>query len=183
MGHKHSRDDILRAALDTAFEDGLSQLTFGRVAKRLGINDRMVVYYFPTKDDLVGDVLLALGLELQQTLEPAFAARQPNHLEMARTAWPLLATASVDPVFALFFEANGLATAGLEPYRTIIPQLVEGWVAWAAGFIDDRPARRRSEAAAAIALLDGLLLLRQLGGVETAAQAARVLGVSGRMVR
>ena len=52
MGHKHTKEEILEGALAAAFDDGLSQLTFGRLAKRLGINDRVVVYYFPSKDDL-----------------------------------------------------------------------------------------------------------------------------------
>ena len=36
MGHKHSRDEILQGALETALADGLSQVTYGRVARRLG---------------------------------------------------------------------------------------------------------------------------------------------------
>ena len=164
MGHKHTREEILAASLATAFESGLSQLTYGRVAKRLGINDRTVVYYFPSKDDLVGEVLVALGTQLQQTLEPAFAAPATDHLALLRAAWPILARPEVDPVFALFFEANGLAAAGRDPYRSLVPQLVEVWIAWAAASIHGPPRRRRTEAETAIAIIDGLLLLRQLAG-------------------
>ena len=53
MGHRHTKEEILSGAVDAAFADGLSQLTYGRVAKRLGINDRTVVYYFPSKDDIL----------------------------------------------------------------------------------------------------------------------------------
>ena len=35
MGHRHSRDEILDGALATAYADGLSGLSFGRVAKAL----------------------------------------------------------------------------------------------------------------------------------------------------
>lgn len=176
MGYKHTRDEILEGARAVALTDGLSRLSFGRVAKHLDINDRVVVYYFPTKDDLVGAVLLALGDQLQQTLAPAFATAAPDHRELARRAWPLLARSDADPTFALFFEANGLAAAGLEPYRTLVPRLVDGWIAWASDLIDDAGAR--DEAAAAIALLDGLLLLRQLAGGATADRAARRLGIT-----
>jgi AcrR family transcriptional regulator len=180
MGHKHTKAEILDGALGAAFADGLSALTFGRVATRLGIPDRTVVYYFPTKDDLVGEVLLGMGTALQETLAPAFAAPAADHLALVRSAWPILATADADPVFALFFEAAGLAAIGREPYRTLVPQLVEAWIAWAAEFVAGTPARRRSEAAAAIALVDGLLLLRQLGGAEASRRAARALGVAAR---
>jgi AcrR family transcriptional regulator len=177
MGHKHTRAEILEGALAAAFDDGLSQLTFGRLAKRLGISDRVVVYYFPTKADLIGDVILAMGSRLQETLAPALAERQGDHLALIRAAWPVVATPEADAVFALFFEANGLAASGQEPYRTLIPTLVELWIAWAAEFVDGTPGERRTEAETAIAVLDGLLLLRLLAGPEPAERAARRLGV------
>jgi AcrR family transcriptional regulator len=176
VGHKHTRDEILAGALAAAFDDGLSQLTFGRVAKRLGISDRIVVYYFPSKDDLIGEVLIAMGAELQDALATSFASPAADHLGLVRMAWPLLARAEVDPVFALFFEAAGLAAIGREPYRSLVPTLVDAWITWATGFLIGTSSRRRREAEAAIAVLDGLLILRQLGGAEVADRAARRIG-------
>ncbi len=178
MARRHTREEILEGALALALEEGLGQLTFGRVASRLGISDRMVVYYLPSKDDLVGEVLGALATRLMERLAPAFATPSADHLQLARRAWPLLAHPDADPVFALFFEANGSAAVGREPYRSIVGELVEGWVAWAATLVEGRPQRRRAEAEAAIALLDGLLLLRGVAGPEAADRAARRLGVA-----
>jgi len=84
-----------------------------------------------------------------------------------------------DPVFALFFEANGLAAAGRQPYRALVPQLVEAWISWAAAFFHGTALQRRTEAETAIALLDGLLLVRQLAGPEAADRAASRVGVTG----
>lgn len=178
MGPKHDQDQILAAAVDVAFAEGLSRVSFGRVAKRLGISDRTVVYYFPTKDALVGAVLLAVGLRLQQTLAQALSEPAADHRALARASWPVLAHPDADGVFALFFEANGLAAAGHEPYATVVPQLVQAWLAWAAEHLQGDPGQRRAEAAAAIALIDGLLLLRQLAGPEAAQTAAARTGVS-----
>lgn len=177
MGPKHTKADLLDEALAAAFDDGLSQLTFGRLAKRLGISDRIVVYYFPTKADLIGEVILAMGARLQETLAPVLQERAADHVALISAAWPVVATPEADPVFALFFEANGLAAAGREPYRSLIPAIVELWIAWAADFVDGTPAERRTEAETAIALLDGLLLLRLLAGPEPAERAARRIGV------
>ena len=177
MGHKHTKEEILAGALATAFDGGLSQLTFGRVSKSLGINDRTVVYYFPTKDDLISEVLVSMALQLQQSLARAFGAPQHDHIALLRAAWPILAQPAVDPVFALFFEANGLAAAGLEPFKTVVPQLVEAWIVWVSALIEGKAKYRRIEAETSIAVVDGLLLLRQLAGPASANRAARRLGI------
>ena len=178
VGHKHAKQDLLEGALAAALDDGLSQLTFGRVAKRLGVPDRTVVYYFPTKSDLVGEVILAMGAGLQAALTDAFTKPAADHVEMIRWAWPVLAVPEHERVFALFFEANGLATIGREPYATLVPQLVEAWIEWAAALIDGTPSERRAAAEAAIAVLDGLYLLRLLAGTDAADRAAAALAVN-----
>jgi AcrR family transcriptional regulator len=122
MGYRHTSEEILEGALDVAFDDGLSRLTYGRVAKQLGISDRVVVYYFPSKEDLVGEVLASVGIKLQQALEPAFGFPAEDHLDLVKSAWPIVAQAET-----------------------------------------------------AIALLDGLLLLRQMAGPAAADRAARRL--------
>lgn len=178
MGPRHTREEILEAAVQTAQADGLHRLTFGRVAERLGTSDRMVVYYFPAKSNLVEAVLLELGARLQASLAPVVASGATDHRALVRALWPQLARPDVDPVFALYFEAVGLAAAGGAPYRDLVPMLLTAWVDWAADVLTGTRATRRAEAEAAIAVVDGLLLLRQIAGPEPAERAARRLGVA-----
>ncbi len=178
MGRKHTKEELLRAALETALDEGLSQLSYGRVARRLAIPDRTVVYYFPTKLDLIGEVIGAMGTQLMGRLIGAFREPSRDHRELAARAWPVLASPEADRIFALFFEANGLAAVGRDPYRTLVPQLVAGWITWAAEHLEGEPERRRREAETAIAMIDGLLLLRLLAGAESADRAARALGIA-----
>jgi AcrR family transcriptional regulator len=179
MGPKHTREQMLAGALDVAFDEGLSQLTFGRVAARIGVSDRTVVYYLPTKGDLVTQVLLEVGTRLQAVLARAFTGPADDHLALAKQAWPVLTRAEFDPMFALYFEAIGLAAAGREPYRTLVAQLVDLWATWLTQFLTGTTAARRAEADAAITLIDGLLLLRQVAGPAASVRAARRLGVVG----
>ena len=174
---KHAKDELLAAAVAVAREEGLRQLSFGRVAKRAGTNDRTVVYYFPSKDQLVGAVLLALSRDLEARLSAVGDERRRGHLDLLAVAWPVLAHPDADAVFALFFEASGLAAARTVPYDTVVPALVSAWLDWAEARLSGTGPSRRAEAEAAVAVFDGLLLLRQLMGAEAADQAAsRLIG-------
>jgi AcrR family transcriptional regulator len=165
VGYRHQREDLLAAAVEVARADGLGALTFGRVARHVGTNDRTVVYYFPTKADLIGAVLVTLGAQLQDLLAEAFGEDPIAPDDLVKRAWPVLARADSQPVFALFFEIIGLAAVGTAPYDVLAPTMLEQWLAWLEPRIAiDDPAERRAQALAVLARIDGLLLVRTIAG-------------------
>lgn len=177
VGYRHQREDMLAAAVDVARRDGLAALSFGRVAKELGTNDRTVVYYFPTKAELVGAVLVTLGADLQTLLAEAFGDKPQSRRALGRRAWPALSHPDADPTFRLFFEVIGLAAVGTKPFDDLVPVLMDQWVAWLDPRLDIAdPVQRRAEALALLAQIDGLLLLRIAAGPTRAQAAAATLG-------
>lgn len=173
---RHSKDEILRSALATAMEEGLPALTYGAVARRLGISDRMVVYYFPTKTDLSTAVLGELSRQLQETVAVAVDESPVTFERFLARSWPLLATPSSDRVFGLFFQVVGLASDGSEPYRSAVRALIESWVDWLEPrIVAPAGVKPRGAALAALAQIDGLLLLRRTVGARAANQAMRAM--------
>ncbi len=180
VGYRHQRDDMLAAAVTVAHRDGLAALTYGRVAKELGTNDRTVVYYFPTKTELVAAVTAELGGQLQALLAEAFGDKPLSRRALGRRAWPALSHPDAEPIFRLFFEVIGLAAVGTKPFDDLVPVLMEQWLAWLDPRLDIAdPVRRRAEALALLAQIDGLLLLRITAGPSRAQAAATVLGFAG----
>ena len=178
MGYRHSPDEILEAAVAVALESGMAALTFSRVGAELGISARTVVYYFPTKLDLVLAVAGALAADVERMLEDAFGSEPLTPKDLVVRAWPVLTTPAADRVFTLYFEIVGLAASGKAPYDVLAPGLVEGWVAWLAPrVLGSTPDVRRRRALATVAQVDGLLLIRLVLGAEAADAAAREAGV------
>jgi AcrR family transcriptional regulator len=178
MGYRHSPDEILGAAVELALESGMARLTFGGVGDRLGISDRTVVYYFPTKTDLINAVVGALVADTERLLEEAFGSTPLAQEELMRRAWPALTASSADRVFRLYFEIIGLASAGQSPYVELAPRLVAGWVDWLGPrMLGSTALVRRRRALATLAHIDGLLLVRQVLGPDAAEVAARESGV------
>lgn len=179
MGYKYDEATILDVAVEAALELGISQLTFGSLAKRSGINDRSIVYYFPTKEHLLSAVVVELGGRLRVGLDEAFGSEPLSPQELLDRAWPVLASPRFDRVFGLLFELVGLAGGGVEPYVHLAPELIRQWIDWLTPrvAISDQ-GDRRSAAAAVLAQIDGLLLLRLTAGPRVANQAARSLGIA-----
>lgn len=176
MGYRHSRSDILDAAVAVALESGTSALTFSRVGEHLGISDRTVVYYFPTKPELVTAVAEVLGAQLFAVLEEAFGDEPRTELDLVRRAWPALTTPEADRIFRLFFEILGQAAAGEAPYDELARTVFDGWVGWMMPRVEGRTsAVRRRRALGVMATVDGLLLLRQVLGPEAAEDAVAAL--------
>lgn len=179
MGYRHSKAEILDAAVAVAADRGLAGLTFATVGERLGISDRTVVYYFASKPALVTAVVHALGADLQVLLDEAFGSGPLGPDELIERAWPVLATESGDRVFRLFFEAIGLASSGQAPYDALAPALLGGWVEWLTGRLrGSDPEGLRAAALDVVSRIDGYLLVRQVLGAE-AADAAFRAGRSG----
>jgi len=177
MGPKHDKATLLAAARSVVARDGLARLSFGRVAAHAETSDRVVVYYFANKEQLAVEVLESIGADLMATLGAAFTEGAVDHREMAAVAWPALTTPEADDVFALYFEAVGLASAGVAPYDSTLPVMMDAWVQWLAGFFADATPDPVAEAEATVAVIDGLLLLRRMNGAAAADRAAASLGV------
>lgn len=174
MGYKHDHGTLLAAAVEYVEANGLNRFSFGRLAKHLEIADRTIVYYFPTKDQLVTEVLESISGRLLGQLAQAFGEEPLVRTELLKAAWPVLTSKAAEPTFRVFLELGGLAASGIEPYAEITKQIFIGWHAWLATLVAaPTPTRRSNDAAVLIAQIDGLMLMRMAGDPQLAQQAYR----------
>lgn len=166
---------MLRCAVDVAHDTGIAGLTFAAVADAVGTSSRMIIYYFPSKNELVTEVMYAVAQDVSDILAPILTRTFADHRELASASWPLLTRPENDATFAVYFEAIGLAAAGTEPYTTDVREILEAWAAWLSESFEGDEESRRREALATMTLIDGLLVRKLLFGLDAAMAAAEQL--------
>lgn len=175
MGYRHDPNEVLAAAVSVASRDGLTGLTFRAVAQHLGIPDRTVVYYFPTKPDLVAAVMAHVTSGMRDVLSAALPGHGVSLIALLDVCWAALRGPEAEMTLRLYVEALGLAATGREPYRTAVADLTTTWSAWLLEHLDVAPGFPQDQAAAVLAALDGLLVLRVAVDADLAESALRGL--------
>ncbi|WP_322409957.1 TetR/AcrR family transcriptional regulator [Microbacterium invictum] len=164
MGSRHSREEILDGAVRVLLERGVSGLSFASVGDALGIADRTVVYYFPTKAHLLQAAVEAGSVSLRDLLGAAFGTDALPPADLIERAWPVISSAEAHPWMRVYLELIGASARGDEPHRSLARSITESWIAWVAERVAAAtPADRLREAQQVVAAIDGRLVIHTLG--------------------
>ena len=145
---------------DLVLAAGLNDLGLRPAAMRLGTSDRMLLYYFATKADLIAAVLARMSDRMAKLLElsPAKTRTKPDAL-LAHT-WALYQERRIVPYMRVWAEVASRGARGEEPYRRIAHQTIAYWLIWIEERLDMPVGGKRKQTAAAIlTILEGAILL------------------------
>jgi AcrR family transcriptional regulator len=121
------REELAQAATDYAFEHGLIGLSLRPLAEAIGTSDRMLLYHFSGKDDLVTTILQTANTRSTTTLRELAASAD------LRTAvldlWRAVSTGAQQACQRLYLEAAALGLFGREPYASEVREVNASWMA------------------------------------------------------
>ena len=122
------RDELLSAATDYVLEHGLIGLSLRPLATALDTSDRMLIYHFGSKDELVAAVIEASNarsLVIVAGLPPARGVAAA-----VRLLWQAMLGPDLEACQRVYTEASALGLLGREPY---VGPVRAGNAAWLAG--------------------------------------------------
>lgn len=157
---------------------GLGQTSLRQLAEAAGVSDRMLLYYFADKADIVVTVMERLAGELATRLSDGLAEtpRLPP-ASLLRRAAALTTAPEVRPYMRLWIESVAAAARGEEPFPAITEAILAGFRHWLDLRLDLAPgADREAVAMAILATLDGLALIEICSGQTAVAGAVNALG-------
>ena len=129
------RDDRREAAIermaDHVLSEGLAAGTLRPLAAAAGTSDRMLLYYFADKDELLTATLNRIATRMIVQLDGAISA-QPRRpfAALLEQVWAALASESLRPFMPLWLDLASGAARGLQPHRDVAGDIADGFLAW-----------------------------------------------------
>ena len=153
------REELTEAATDYALDHGLIGLSLRPLARALGTSDRMLLYHFGDKDDLVATILRTTTARSAQSLREL---PTPRDLRAAvLELWRAVTTGPQERCQRLYVEAAALGLFGREPYATAVRETNAAWVSAVSAHFE-RAGLSRSAARQATVLVDATFMGLQL---------------------
>ena len=165
------RESLGEAATDYALDHGLIGLSLRPLAAAVGTSDRMLLYHFDDKDDLVAAVL---RISNERSVAQIRALPRPSDLRLAVTElWAACTTGQLERCQRLYVQAAALGVLGREPYLSVVKESNRLWVDALTDYLVD-VGTTRARARRAVALLDATFMGLQLDlAVEPGPASAR----------
>ncbi len=174
-GRPEQREAFVAGAVEHVLRHGVGGLSLRPLAAALGTSDRMLLYYFGSRERLLEVVLDRVGDGLVAALSEAVPAGRSDPEVLLRTLWSSLRVPAVEPVLRLYVEILGQSAAQVAPFPAAARRVADRWLDWVEDRLDVPVAERPGAAAALLATVDGLLLLQLTVSDEVADRAARRL--------
>ncbi len=163
------REAALVALSDHLLHHGLGDTSLRTLASAAGCSDRMLIYYFGSKANMLAAVLNALAQQLQDALMAHPLLKRPlPHAQLLAVLWKVMSTPALEAFGKLWVEMAAVASSTSAPDATAVQpaatRIGATFLACTQKLLKPKHASEHAaEAALVLATLDGLILMRLLG--------------------
>ena len=158
------RQLILEKIADYMMEYGIKESSIRPLAAAAGISDRMLLYYFANKEEVMTAALNLIAARMISLLESARSEPMPFQTLMPHLAG-MLKDSHVRPYLRLWLELASLSASGEESYGQMARQIGDLFYAWLVTELQvDREESRAVLAALAFVTIEGFVFIDAIGG-------------------
>ena len=152
---------VAEAIANYLIEQGLENSGIRALAKAAGISDRMLIYYFGSKEAAIAAALEFIAAKLAHKLQAQIPG---NNMSANKLFEELVAAGSskeFQPVIRLWFELVGHAVRGEAPYQDSVRVMAQNWELWIASKLKKSAV---SQTEMVFAQVEGKLMIDLLKG-------------------
>jgi len=159
----------LTAMADYVLEHGLSASSLRPLAKAAGTSDRMLIYHFKSKDNLINEILKNLFGRLADELSQILPAKKAStRLQCVRDILAALKAVHYKRYMRVWLELISYSTHQQNAYAAIGHQLVDDILIWISDYVPDSEPDPQRIAKAILVLLEGENVLHSVGREDVA---------------
>jgi AcrR family transcriptional regulator len=162
-------------------DHGLAQTSLRELARAAAVSDRMLLYYFTDKAEVLGCAAQRIAADLAGHIGEAVGeGERLAPLALLERAGALVTRAEIRPYMRLWVQMIAAAGRGEAPFPAIAEAMLAGFLAWVEAHLAiDEAADRQAVAAMIVAAVDGLAIIDIGRGPDLAARAARAISHLG----
>jgi AcrR family transcriptional regulator len=166
------RAAIIAALADHVLAEGLEGSSLRPLAAAAGLSDRMLLYWFKDKAEVITAALNETSARMV-TLLAARAGPVPLPLaELHAKLVTVLFDDAIWPYQRIWTEIVAKAAQGDAFYKAVGEAMGRGFLAWGAAQLDSpTPEARARDAAKLMVMLEGMVLLRSIGMEDVCREA------------
>lgn len=167
-----SKQNAIQLMAGYVLEYGLAAASLRPLAKAVGSSDRMLIYHFGTKDQLMAEVLQYLAELLQSMLDSALPDKKPKSLKETLTNMQsLLRLEPSQQFFKLWLDIVAQASRGEEIYRHTGGAMIGSYIGWLKNHLPENTQNPDKVAALLLTLIEGMVVMDAVGRNDLSDQA------------
>jgi len=155
------RAEIVESVTQHLLQHGLQNSGIRALADSADTSDRMLMYYFGTKENLITEVVTAAAEGLSLRLDDMVPASNLSGKQLINSIVDAAEAPEVKPLLRFFFEMVGRAMRDEPPYKLVSINMLELWQLWVESKLK---ADQRHRAPEVVAELEGRLMINLLRG-------------------
>lgn len=175
------RAELVERLADHVLAYGLIASSLRPLAKAAGTSDRMLLYYFNDKAEIIGATLTRIA-ERMTAMFAEYTAPQPLPLDsLIAHLSAIVLRSDFWPYMCVWLELASRAGRGDSLYAAVAEQIGKGFLAWGAMQLEapDDKARTR-DAARLLVAIEGMVLVRAIGLNDVVERAARPITMANK---
>jgi AcrR family transcriptional regulator len=159
------REATIERMADHVLAEGLGAATLRPLAAAAGTSDRMLLYYFADKEELLTATLNRIAARMMAQLDGAIPVEPLKPFSaLLEQVWAAMASDNLQPFMPLWLDLASGAARGLHPHRAIAGEIADGFLAWVTARLQPESDGEPSLLAPLfLSSIEGMYLLKAIG--------------------
>lgn len=167
------RDEAIDLMADFLLTNGLGAATLRPMAAAAHTSDRMLLYYFKDRDEILSATLHRIADRELARLNDAIPAGKPRPFGvLLEDVAHAVATEGLKPFMYLWLEISSGAARGLQPHLQVAGEISDRFLDWITSRLQGRARDGQAAAALFLVIVEGLHVLDAVGRPGVAVSAA-----------